>query len=331
MKDKSIESYKSNTESSFLFLPRDISLDDDGFHGSEASRFTEWWYFDGVFDNGYSIQMSVRVLSIIKKRLVLVFQRLDIYKDGNLLQHNKKRYSFKNFKPSPDSPKVTLADMEVIKGGVDKTNGNLVYDLSFRTKNTSAHLRFEGCTAGWKGKNPGGDWWAVFLPRARVKGTITIDGKEINVQGLGYHDHNWDVRGSAAKINHGWFWGKINFNNYTITWATIFKNRFLGQPLLVINENNKGYLNIKPENIRFIGDDLRLENGNDIPHQFLLEAHTDHVTLQVKMKVVKIHHVKIMFKHHYWRYHVSCKGSIRVNSIKESIDETHIAEFIMFK
>lgn len=331
MKDKSIESYKSSTESPFLFLPRDISLDDDGFHGSEASRFTEWWYFDGVFDNGYSIQMSVRLLSIIKKHLVLVFQRLDIYKDGNLLQHNRKRYSFKNFKASHDFPKVKLADMQVIRGGIDKTNGNLVYDLSFKIKNTSANLRFEGCTKGWKGTNPGGDWWAVILPRAIVNGIIKIDGKEINVQGLGYHDHNWDVRGSAAKINHGWFWGKINFKSYTMTWATIFKNRFLGQPLLVINENGTGYMNIKPENIKFIGDDLRLENGNYIPHQFLLEANTENVTLHVKMKLLKIHHVKIMFKHHYWRYHISCKGSIMVNSKKENIDETHIAEFLMFK
>ena len=213
---------------------------------------------------------------------------------------------------------------------MDKNTGNWVYELSFEIGGTSANLTFEGQTKGWKGKNPGGDWWAVLLPRAKVTGTIKVDDKQINVNGIGYHDHNWDVRAKAA-TNLGWFWGKINFKNFTVTWATIFKYINMGQPLLVINKVNGGYLNILPQYIDFIGDDLSLENGKIIPHRFALNSNGENASLNVLMKVLKIHHVKMMLKMHYWRFHVSCKGSLKVGVEEESVDETHIAEFIRFR
>ena len=322
--------YQSNKDSHFVFLPEDISIEDDGFHESEAPRFTEWWYFDAVFDNGYSAQMSVRLLSIVKKRLVLIFQRLDIYKDGELVIHHRKRCSLRNFEALRDIPSVKLGGKQVINGYIDKNTGNLVYDLLFEINDTSANLRFEAQTRGWKGRNPGGDWWAVLLPRADVKGTIKVNDKQINVSGIGYHDHNWDVRAKAA-TNLGWFWGKINFKNFTVTWATIFKDMNMGQPLLVINKIKEGYINLLPQNIDFVGDTLSVENGKSIPHRFVLQTKTENATLNVTMKVLKIHHVKMMLRMHYWRFHVSCKGSLKVGSEEESVDETHIAEFIRFK
>ena len=323
--------YKSSRKSPFSFSPLDISIKDDAFHGSKAPRYTEWWYFDTVLDNGYSAQMSVRVLSIIKKRLVLIFQRLDIYKDGHLIKHCKKRFSLKEFDASQELPIVKLAGKETIRGRVDESTGKWVYDLSFEMNDTAANLRFEGITQGWKGKNPGGDWWAVILPRAEVTGTIKVKNKEITVKGEGYHDHNWDVRGSAARNNHGWFWGKINTVSYTVTWATIFKTRHLGMPLLVVNKKNDGYINIKPDKINFVGEDLRVENKKLIPHNLVLQANDEKVKLNFQMKVLNTHHVKMMIKMNYWRFHVLCNGSIEVESKKESINETHIAEFLRFK
>jgi len=330
VRDTKNEIYKSKKDSQFVFLPEEISIEDDGFHESEASRFTEWWYFDAVFDNGYSAQMSVRLLSIIKKRLVIIFQRLDIYKDGELVVHHRKRCPLRNFKALREIPLVKLGDKQVINGYIDKNTGNWVYDLSFEINDTSANLRFEGQTQGWKGRNPGDDWWAVLVPRADVKGTINVNGKQINVGGIGYHDHNWDVRLKAAK-NLGWFWGKINFKNFTVTWATIFKDMNIGQPLLVINKIKEGHINVLPQNIDFIGDVLCIENGKSIPHRFVLQTNTEDATLNVTMKVLKIHHVKMMLRMHYWRFHVSCKGSLKVGSEYESVDETQIAEFIRFR
>lgn len=327
---KKQKSYKSAKDSAFLFSPKDISLEDDGFHGSTASRFTEWWYFDAVCDHGYSIQMSVRVASIIKKRFVLISKRLTVYKDGEFLQHDKKSYSLKNSELFNKYPLVKLDGKKVINGKVGK-DGKWTYDLSFHGKNISADLIFEGDTKGWKGINPGGDGWAVILPKASVRGVLKIKDEKIKVQGIGYHDHNWDVRASAARDNLGWFWGKIHSENFTATCATIFNKKGLGQPILVINKNKKDYTNILPKDIEFIGYNLKKNNRKYIPYHFDLKAKTKNITLDVSMDVSRVHHVKKMVMIHYWRFHVLCKGSITVNGKTEKVNDTQIAEFVRFK
>ena len=216
-----------------------------------------------------------------------------------------------------------------MKGYIDETTGKWIYDLSFNIKDTSADLRFIGTTKGWKGTNPGGDGWGVILPRAEVKGKIELNNKKIMVNGIGYHDHNWNVKTSAI-LNLGWFWGKINSNNYTIIWATIFKTSFFGQPLLIVNKKNQDYFNIESKNIQFIAKDFYKENGEEIPHTFIINAKTENVSINVTMNVEKIHHVKMLIIMNYWRYHVKCKGSITINSKVEKIDEMHIAEFLKF-
>jgi hypothetical protein len=47
---------------------------------------------------------------------------------------------------------------------------------------------FSSDTASGVGTDVG---WLVPAARARVKGTITYDGKTMQVSGRGYHDHNW--------------------------------------------------------------------------------------------------------------------------------------------
>jgi len=42
--NKKQKSFKSAKDIAFLYSPKDISLEDDGFHGSTTSRFTEWLY-----------------------------------------------------------------------------------------------------------------------------------------------------------------------------------------------------------------------------------------------------------------------------------------------
>jgi len=329
--DKKTGIYTSLKNSPFRFNTSDISIKDDAYHDSTAPRFTEWWYFDAVFDNGYSIQLNVRVLSIIKNKLVLIYKRTDIYKEGKLIKHHRKKYRLRDFDASKEIPYVKIAGKEVIKGYIDKKTGKLIYDLSFKFEDASADLHFKSCTKGWKGNNPGGDGWAVILPRAEVKGKIKVNNEEIDVKGIGYHDHNWDVRYAAAKNNHGWFWGKIYSKNYTVTWATIYKNKDIGQPLLVVNENNKGYINFKPEEIKFIGDKLELQNKKMIPHHFILEADNGKAKLKFSMDAKEFHHDKVMVNYHYWRYHMMCNGTITIGNKTETVKGTQIAEFLRFK
>ena len=313
---------------SFVFSPEDIALKDDAFHRSKALHFTEWWYFDATLENGYSVQLSVRVLSALKQGLV--FLRVDIYKDGHVVSHERKTYLMSNVNFSCEAPLIEIAGKQVMRGYIDKNTGNWIYDLSFVIKNTSAELQFIGCTKGWKGKLRGGDWWGVILPRAEVKGRITVNSKILEIAGIGYHDHNWEVKVFAV-MNVGWFWGKVNSESYTMTWATILQTRLLSNPLIIVNTKNQGYLNVDPKRIRFTAEDFRKDRGKLVPHLFTLDAHNEMISFHVTMEVLKIHHVRIMLIMNYWRYHVKCIGSITVDSKEETIDETHIAEFVRFR
>jgi hypothetical protein len=69
----------------------------------------------------------------------------------------------------------------------------------------------------------GGLGWVVAMPRAKVKGTLTVDGQKIPVEGEGYHDHNW-ASGAAGGPGggvgaSGWLWGRNHFGRHTLVWS----------------------------------------------------------------------------------------------------------------
>lgn len=53
------------------------------------------------------------------------------------------------------------------------------------------------------------------VARCRVSGTVTVDGKTIDVTGQGYHDHQWsDV--DLLESWHHWLWGRLYTEHYTV-------------------------------------------------------------------------------------------------------------------
>ena len=322
------EYHQRDQKEKFVFSPQEIELRDDAFHITGLLPFTEWWYFDAKFENGYTVQLGIRVISFLKR--FIVFSRLDIYKDGNLLSHKRKTYIMNDFQISSEEPNIKLAEKEIIKGYVDKDTGKWIYNLSFELYETSAVLQFTGLTKGWTGKVPGSNW-VVALPRAEVRGKIRVNGKEIDVKGIGYHDHNWDVKPSAVIFNYGWTWGKINSKNYTMTWANIMETRSRSNLILVINKKNNGHVNINPKYLKIVTKDSSMQKEEKIQNGFTIEVNNDNLSIYVDMKVLDIHHVRIMGFMKYWRYHVRCTGSITFENKKETIDEIQMAEFLKFK
>ena len=326
-KGKIYNLWLGNVVDGFVFSPKDIELEDDAFHRSDTLHFTEWWYFDALLNDGYSIQISIQVFSIINQGFVCA--NLNVYQNDELKASEKKLCNLLDFYASTDVPFIKLNRKQVMKGYIDDTTGDWIYDLSLEIDEVSAKLRFVGCTKGWKGITPISEW-GVILPRAEVNGHIKIKNKEINVNGIGYHDHNWGVT-IFAGMNFGWIWGKVNSNNYTVTWSTILTTRFWNNPLLVINKKNDDYMNIEPDKIHFVAEDFRMKNGMFIPNSFIINANDEYVSFHINIEILETHHVRVMGMINYWRYHVRCMGSITVDSKTETIDEIQIAEFIRFR
>jgi hypothetical protein len=310
------------------FSPQDITLGDDAYHGQGLLPFTEWWYFDAMFDNGYSAQMSIRVICVFGKGYV--FERLDLYKNGTLYTHDSVSYYLRDVFFSAEIPLVKINGKTIFSGSYDAGLENYVYDVSFDFPETAADLHFVGCTEGWKGQHPSGDWWAVFLPRASVAGSITVGDTTLNVEGIGYHDHNWGVNQRAC-VNFGWFWGKFHTPEYTAIWSAILSTRATVKPIIVVNVKNAGYIAIPSETIWFSAKDLRMDHLLLVPYLFTIETVTEKVFLTVSMEVIDIDYTRFMGFMNYWRYHVRCSGTFMVDGHVETIEGLFIAEYIRFR
>ena len=323
--------YKKNTsDDSFVFQPEEISLEDDAFQGVENSRllhFTEWWYFDSIFDNGYSIQTAVRLICLFGLEVVGI-SRLDIYKDGDLLYHKRNVHLMGEIEISEARPDIKINGEQVVKGYIDDLTGKWIYDIFFDMDDTSVDLHLVGQTCGYKGDVPGSEW-TVVLPRANVTGTIRLNDESIEVEGTGYHDHNYEV-GLPSLDNFGWYWGRISTENYTINWAEILKTRMDGYKICVISEKNGGYTNIMPEDIRIVVANYTISNLYMIPTTIFLNVDAENIKIQVKMDFPDIHHCRLMGLMNYWRYHMGCDGYITVGSQTEIIEGISICEFLRF-
>jgi predicted secreted hydrolase len=322
----------------FEFMPKDITLKDDAFHGSKALSFTEWWYFDANLDNGYSIQLSIRIGDILRSSIFIVFKRIDLYKDGKLIKSKKKLYLKKHFFASKEIPHVKIKGKNIIKGEIDKKTGKLIYTLNFKIDNITANLSFEGKTKGYKGTvgkpitkkgiTKQGKW-AVILPFATVKGKIKIKDKEMDAKGFGYHDHNWDMRGIVI-TNHGWFWGKLYFRDYIIVWSKVFKTKTIASELLVVSKKNGRYVNVKSDDIKLIANNYKKVKGRLIPHHLNLAVNNKNITINIDMNAMTLHYTKVMGFINYFRYHMKCKGSVYIESKDEKIEDSCICEFLRF-
>jgi len=310
------------------FTPINITVDDDAFHNSNSVQYTEWWYFDAELSNNYTLQFSIHVYNIISMSFITV--NYNIYQYGQLIEEHRTMYQSSDFNLSEDTPNILLHDESLKMIGVyEPSQQKLYYHITYSIENSSMDLYYRGMTQGWKGKTTAGDW-AVMLPKATVFGTLIVNNTRVNVHGIGYHDHNWNVTISAG-LNFGWIWGKANTKTYTLTWADILTTWFKGDPLLVVNKENNGYYQIPLEDITFSITEIAFKDGMLIPYGFALTGRTDNITVDMDISVIDSDYTTVLGIINYWRYHVHSKGTITFNDHTEQIDDYDIAEFIRFR
>lgn len=315
-----------STDIKGTFSPEKTLLVDDAFHGLTTPPSTEWWYFDAVFNNGYSIHIGFEVFSIFKKMFQLI--RLDIYKEGDLISHTRKFIFLKNIKISKENPFVNISSGNTVKGRI--SNGKLLYDITVNLKEASADLQFIGYNNGFKGRVPGSNW-VVMLPRADVKGLIRVKDEWIHVEGVGYHDHNWGITPGTILNNYGWIWGKVYSDNYTIIWADVFKTKEEGFPLLVLCRKRKDFINFEPSCFKIKLKNIKKQSGCRIPYGFTIVAEKNNISINIDVKVKSIHYSSVFRTIKYWRYHVENIGMIRIGDIEEKISNVDMAEYLILK
>ncbi|WP_330254490.1 hypothetical protein OG874_08065 [Nocardia sp. NBC_00565] len=197
----------------------------NGLHPSSNKLAFEHWYFDAHLDSGHT------VIGFLTKRRpedlpnARPWVEMIVYNPDGSRRQVAKRYprAAASFSTSGCDVRIgsNTARTEFPATGlpihhVHFVEGDLVFDLQFHNE-TPSWMPGQGETRFGATDSFG---WVVGAPRARVTGTVQIDGKVLTVTGRGYADHNWGV-GDMKKVIDRWHWGRLYVQEYSLLYANV--------------------------------------------------------------------------------------------------------------
>ena len=243
-----------------LGIGQSIAIREDGRRTTQSADTFEWWYFDGLLDDG---------------TVVVVW-----FGDNWFYGSHKRAVSFElttQGKPTRrimrtfDEAGSFATDSADIKIGPHRFKGDLdTYSIhvdAAETGGVGCDLTLRRRVASYRPATgyieAGRQYfaWLVAVPEGAVTGTLTADGVTRQVTGSGYHDHNWgDV--SPAKLFDNWWWGRGRSGGHTIIASEIHGKAAVGGtsvPLFFVGDENKVEVNA-------FGSDVTTIEGKPVRH-----------------------------------------------------------------
>ncbi|MDD3719665.1 MAG: lipocalin-like domain-containing protein [Actinomycetota bacterium] len=211
-------------------LNRGLEPADDAQHPYDGRFYWEWWYFDAQFDDGHRCVLELQypnLTNILAKECTMLF---NVYTPDGRACNNIVPFPLSMWRASRETCDVAIGD-NTIQGYYPEYHVRLAHD------NLACDLTFENLLPGWT-RGTGEVMfgmpekqqvfgWVVAQPRARVSGTLSVDGVEHEVNGLGYHDHNWGNGIIPRYLSH-WVWGRLSTDRLTMIFADVVTSRRCG-------------------------------------------------------------------------------------------------------
>lgn len=251
---------------------------EDGKRDDDRSGAYEWWYFDFILDDGSKavIHYNTKDASNIKKSGCIPSVVIKITDpDGNDHKDNliyKKEDAFFatdkcNVKMGPHSLEGDLKEYTI---KVDSVNG-----IGANLKLTNMGKPWRPGAGGFAFDNDESGYftWLCVVPKGKVEGTLTYNGKTISVTGFGYHDHQWGNMNHVFTWN-SWLWSRQNFDDYTVL---VFD---------IITQKKYGYKRLPMIFIQDKDGNLVLEQLSD-PNVKIIEEYEEKISGKKYPKVTK--------------------------------------------
>ncbi len=201
------------------FAPFDPA--EDGDHYQPEPNFFEWWYFDVTFKDG-SYLVAIFHSSLYNAVDHKPTLDLRYYPPEGSPIVAIGRFDRTAYRSAPDRCQVSIDDCQATDCGDH-------YRLKLRHGSLDAELSFWPQLPGWRAgtghlfaDSVSGHFfdWVVPLPRARVEGTLSVEGKTRDVAGIGYHDHNWGNFYLPAAFER-WTWGRVLAGEWTVIFGDV--------------------------------------------------------------------------------------------------------------
>jgi len=243
-----------------LGIGREIEVREDGRRTPQSSEYFEWWYFDGLLDDG-----TVVVVWFGDNWLYGSHHRavdIELTPPGKPTRRIMRTF---------EEPGAFARDHADIRIGPHSFTGDLktyaIHVDAAETGGVGCDLVLRRRVASWRpatGYIEAGDKffaWFVAVPEGAVTGTLTRDGVTRQVTGSGYHDHNWG-NVSPADLFDNWWWGRGRSDGHTIIASDIHGKEALGGtriPLFFVGDASKVEVNA-------YGADVSAVEGGPVRH-----------------------------------------------------------------
>lgn len=197
-----------------------VEVWEEGRRSRTAPGSWEWWYFDGILDDGTSVvvQFFIKSLHTVDDAEDHPTATIRLTLPDGTRPHREAEYSVEESHLATDRCDVgvgphrfegDLHDYHIVVDPIDGVGADLTV--------TSRATPFRPGTAcfGFGDHDEEEFTWLSAVPKADVTGTLVVDGRSRPVHGRGYHDHQWGTTSYLTLWNH-WLWARQGFEDYTI-------------------------------------------------------------------------------------------------------------------
>ncbi|MBU0496368.1 MAG: hypothetical protein KKG04_00235, partial [Candidatus Thermoplasmatota archaeon] len=288
------------------FIPsfrREVAPDDEGVHYDAIRISREWWYFGAVLNGknselkNWTVLISFNhmargdLIGTLKPDLLVVSlhgpngesfggminkeRYLGILNYGTLiasspginLQYDKSwaEGAYPNWHVHAEDEDIDpgheiIIDLDYTANALPIwTIGNRAFDES---KSSIANYLFSGCT---------------------IEGTVSIDGEEYIVSGMGHHEHSWTPNAVTKGSISGWDWFHISLDN---GWH-IYESNFYTMPqfisektsrinpfgtLLITTDDGESFTELRNVDLKITQQDDRIFPFVRMPNEFSMTA-----------------------------------------------------------
>lgn len=228
---------KSNCNYKQLGITKKTAIWEDGMRSSGGEKTYEWWYFDAEYSNGTKVVVifftkagfDVRGPANPTASIEVTFS------NGKTIQKHISEDKGQKIRASRES-----CDVKICRSSIKYSDGN--YLIHFAEGEVEYNCIMKPKLPMWR---PGtGHWyygkkqkyyfaWFVGLPSAFVSATLKVEDETFDLNGNGYHDHNWGNVHMGRLMNH-WYWCRANIGNYTIIACDIITEKKYGYTRLPV-------------------------------------------------------------------------------------------------
>lgn len=215
-----------------------VKPSDNAAHPSTDKHAFEHWYFDARLDDGRIVVAMIQTRELVHRKPGV---EVHVYSADGERREAVRTYTDADLRASTDRVDVQVGRSYAKL--VREEDGLPVYEVAVSEGDLGFDLTFTAEVPPWMPGRGRVDYndreffaWVVGAPRARVKGTVTVDGETTEVTGTGYHDHNWGV-GDMKRLIAKWYWGRLYTEDFSLVYAMVHTQKKYGshwaQPVMI--------------------------------------------------------------------------------------------------